>query len=82
MKSVIDRMHENAMRQSRKAARLMREAAAAQESGKKDGRPQHEAVLKVIELNNKAIEEYNKSARTMDFLLRYQPPQPSAGAER
>ena len=70
MKSVIDRMHHNALMHSKRAERLMKQSVELfRERG--HGTSGSDTMAKVVELNRKAIDESKRSLRTMDFLLKY-----------
>ena len=76
MKSVIDRMHQNALMHSKRAERLMKQSIELSRSEEEGLASRSDTIAKVAELNRKAIEESKRSLRTMDFLLRYKgPPQ-------
>ena len=71
MKTVIDNIHENALRHSKRAARLFRESLKLHKETLAGPGPRTEMIAKAVELNRMAIEESKRSIRTMEFLRRY-----------
>jgi hypothetical protein len=71
MNSAVQGIRQDAMKHSRRAARLWKESAAIFDRAKTGAVSTDEAVRKATELSNRAADEFMQAVHSIEFLQRY-----------